>query len=416
MTDVATTRGKELWLFTMRFPYGLGETFIGTELPFLCERFDRVVIFPLIAEGEPRIIPANASIRNIIQDAFKPASAATLLRHAWLFITLVRSVRVSAPSRAVLRKHWPAVFSQCRHALERYDITQKTLAAEYIPTNVVLYSFWTADWSTVLGLWKEADKRVRFVGRMQGFDLYAERHADAWPPFRIFQLDRLQRLFVTSRTGINYLNNRYPKHPHVFEYSPLGTDDHGLAPWSPSPVLRIVSVANIIPIKRVHLLAEALRLVNIPVEWTHFGDGPERADLERRIVDLPANVHVYLKGRTPHAEVLTWYTRNPIDLFVHTSCTEGLPLSMKEAASFGVPMLAADAGGVKEIVNEHTGILMPTDPSPELIAQHLHAHQHSARDAMAFRTGARAWWAERFEAQQAYGRFLDRFLAVHNAG
>ena len=406
-------KGKELWLFTMRFPYGSGETFIGTELPFLCKRFERVVVMPLVVEGEPREMPANAVVRQVLPEPFKPAGPVTILRYWKIWQDLVKSVRASSPSPSVLRKQWPAVRSQSRHALERFQFLSTTLFPKFDPERVVLYSFWTADWATVLGLWKASDPRVRFFGRMQGFDLYAERNPDNWPPFRQFQLGHIERIFVTSRTGLDYLEGQYPEHIGTFEYSPLGTVDHGLAPWEPSPVTRIVSVANLIPIKRVHLLAEALRLLDIPVEWTHFGDGPERDRSEKIIAMLPPNVRVNLMGRIPHAEVLEWYKSHPVDLFVHTSSTEGLPLSMKEAASFGIPMLAVNAGGVKEIVNANTGVLLPSEADAAMIAAQIRDHRTSPRNTVVFRTGARAWWAKNFKADEAYGRFIDRFLIVH---
>ena len=66
---------KELWLFTTRFPYGFREAFLENELPVLCERFERVLIFPEHAEGALRPIPSNAEVRqpDYLQETTVPA-------------------------------------------------------------------------------------------------------------------------------------------------------------------------------------------------------------------------------------------------------------------------------------------------------------------------------------------------------
>jgi glycosyltransferase involved in cell wall biosynthesis len=49
-----------------------------------------------------------------------------------------------------------------------------------------------------------------------------------------------------------------------------------------------------------------------------------------------------------------------IDIFVHPSETEGLPNAVLEAAAAGLPIVATDAGGTREIVIDGTtGLLVP---------------------------------------------------------
>ena len=59
---------RTLYFFTHSFPYGLGETFIENELPFLCDKFERVVIFPAVTNDTPskaRSLPKNAEVKII---------------------------------------------------------------------------------------------------------------------------------------------------------------------------------------------------------------------------------------------------------------------------------------------------------------------------------------------------------------
>ncbi len=403
--------GRELWVFTMRFPFGNGETFLESELPELCKRFEHVVLVPLYVERTQRPVPPNARVWLPEEDPYRTASVLDIARHWRVWLELVRSILRSAPSAAIFRKQWPVWRSRSRQALRRAIVLRRTLFSHYAPERVTLYSYWTADQATALGSLRSMDQRVRFITRMHGFDLYAERNVDGWPPLREFHLRHAERIVVASEAGLRYLRERYPEHAGQFELGRLGTPDRGTGPWSTSPVLRLVSCSNLVPLKRVHLISEALAVCGIAVEWTHFGDGVERMALERHIAQLPPNVHVNLMGARPNAELLQWYQGHAVDIFLHVSSTEGgVPVSLQEAASFGIPLLACDSGGVNEIVDDHTGTLLPRDAAPELIARHLRAHRGSPRDTARFRAGVRARWGSQFNARDVYGRFAEELL------
>ncbi|MBE3138389.1 MAG: glycosyltransferase, partial [Actinobacteria bacterium] len=53
----------------------------------------------------------------------------------------------------------------------------------------------------------------------------------------------------------------------------------------------------------------------------------------------------------------------------NTSSTEGVPVSIMEAQSFGIPVIATDVGGVKELIAEGTGSLLPVDFKPVDLAE-----------------------------------------------
>jgi glycosyltransferase involved in cell wall biosynthesis len=58
---------------------------------------------------------------------------------------------------------------------------------------------------------------------------------------------------------------------------------------------------------------------------------------------------------------LDFYTEQPFDLFVNVSASEGVPFSIMEAFSVGIPVMATNVGGTGEIVNEQVGMLLPSD-------------------------------------------------------
>ena len=116
-------------------------------------------------------------------------------------------------------------------------------------------------------------------------------------------------------------------------------------------------------------------------------------------------------GSRPNTEVMHWYKHHAVDAFVHTSETEGgAPVALQEAASFGIPLIAADAGGVNEIVNRTTGVLMPHDLTAEDLAACLGGFQRSGWCSAEARVGVRAFWSAHFDAEIVHGRLLENLL------
>jgi glycosyltransferase involved in cell wall biosynthesis len=87
-----------------------------------------------------------------------------------------------------------------------------------------------------------------------------------------------------------------------------------------------------------------------------FGRGPLAAELEQEVQRLGLTGHVTLAGfRDDLDEVLPC-----LDLLVHPALKEGLGVSLLQAASAGVPIVASRAGGIPEAVRDgQNGFLVP---------------------------------------------------------
>ncbi|MGV9011302.1 MAG: glycosyltransferase [Flavobacteriales bacterium] len=402
---------KELWLFTIRFPYGHGEAFLENELPILAQGFDRVRLFPLMPIGEQRPIPPGVEVECLFieKEVYRAFALWRLLLDLPRVLKVWLQGRRSAPSPEIFAQYRGEFLSRLRQALERERLLRERLAAQYHPDRIRLYSYWTSDWATVLGLWKQRDPQVRFVSRMMGFDMFDHRAPGNWQQFQAFHVQQVEHVFVIAEAGQAHMQERFPEFREKFSISYLATQDNGLGPWAPSEHLRIASCSNFVNLKRVHLIAEALRHINGPVRWTHFGEGEERAHVEAVVNTLPPNIKVELKGSTPNTEVIAWYKTNPVDVFVHASFTEGgAPVALQEAASFGIPLIAADAGGVREIVMPETGILLPNALEAELLGKTLNDFRKADWRKTQARARVRAFWASKFYAVAVYGRFLRK--------
>jgi glycosyltransferase involved in cell wall biosynthesis len=125
------------------------------------------------------------------------------------------------------------------------------------------------------------------------------------------------------------------------------------------PVL--VAVGRLKPPKDSLTLVRALALLRPGAGRALIvGDGPDRAELEAEIRRLEIGDRVQLLGeRRDVLELLA-----DADVFVLSSVSEGLPVSVLEAMAAGLPVVGSRVGGVPELVVEgETGLLVePGDP------------------------------------------------------
>lgn len=405
---------RELLLFTMRFPFGTGEAYLENELPVLAKRFKRTTLIPLFKGPDGvRLFPEKVALLWLTFDPFRPAGVFRILANYSSWRAVVAEVRSSAPSMAVFDRRWGTeIRPRLRQALNRALVLKKVFTHGTHAHDAVLYSYWAYDWPIAFAFLQRMLPDFKFVTRMHGFDLYADREPDGWPAFRELVMAHAAAVHVPSEAGLSHLRATAPKHAHKVVLSRMGTTDHGLANWAPSDTIRVVSCSNLYPLKRVDLILAALKHIHAPVRWTHFGDGPEMDRLQAMAKDLPGNVVADFRGAVANADLMQWYKHNPMDLFVHMSASEGgVPVALQEAASFGIPLLAADAGGVREIADERCGILLPPDPAPEEVAQAMRRCSEGSFATQAFRQGVRDRWALDFRAEDNFGRLCDHLLA-----
>lgn len=412
--------GRELWLFTMRYPFGQGEAFLEKEMPMLCARFDRVRVFPDVSMPGIRSMPPNAELCLLATDAHVKAGARAALREPRALLHLFASLLKDMPGVRALGRQLPELMSRMGQFVFRMRALERELIPTYDPHRVVVLTYWWHDPATVLGLLRMRQPTLRFGSRVHGFDLFNEQNRDHWIPFRSFQLARTDKVFCVSDHGMRHLQALHPDHRSLFELFRLGTQDHGPGPFDPTGPLRLVSCAFAVPRKRVERIAEALALMSGEVEWVHFGDPyPPYNDVRLRqlVAALPPNIKADLRGSLPNHEVMQHYRRYPVDAFLLMSALEGgVPVAAQEAASFGIPVIASDSGGIRELVGPTTGVLLGSDPSPAELAELLEGLRQGPLATAIFRAGVRAYWSDHFRDTMNFARFHDRLLGLAHEG
>lgn len=109
----------------------------------------------------------------------------------------------------------------------------------------------------------------------------------------------------------------------------------------------IVAVGNLAPEKGQRLVAEALR--DLPdTTLLLVGDGPDGDRIDTFIEDNDLAGRVRRLGRVPQSDLPGLYS--VADLSVLASVREGWPNVLLESMACGTPVVAADVGGVGEMV------------------------------------------------------------------
>lgn len=124
--------------------------------------------------------------------------------------------------------------------------------------------------------------------------------------------------------------------------------------------------ANFIPVKRHDLLLKALSKTRHNANLCIAGDGQEKEKLLKLASDLGIAERVDFKGSVLDPTDLYFSSK----CFILTSFSEGNPISINEAMSAGIPVIATNVGGIPDLIsNKKNGFLFERDDSPETIAE-----------------------------------------------
>ena len=363
-----------LYLFTEYFPFGdesMSEhAFISNEIKYLTKKFDKVVVVPSLLMGPPppaKSYEVDSSLGSILGNVSKLKIFVNALANKYFYLEVI-SRPVSFWNIPKLKR---LVYFTGRAGLVKKWLKQKLNQAIF-PQNTLFYTFWLTE--VTLGL--SGVKGLRVISRAHGHDIYEEFHG--YIPCYAFILKSLYRLYLISQPAVSYLEDKYPDSSNKLKKCYLGVKKAlRVSDFSKDRVIRIISCSYLRKFKRVDLLVKGLhQFVNNhhrKVFWTHFGDGPEFEPIQSMASSTRNDLFDYdLKGNTANADILTFYQNNPVDIFIHVSESEGLPVSIMEAQAHGIPVIGTSVGGIPEIVNNDVGVLVNENPTPAEIADAIH--------------------------------------------
>lgn len=414
---------KRLYLFTDGFPFGKGEkSFIIPELDALKKEYKITVVAEVseaIRNDRAHITPLDDDIDVLV------APLSLSFPRALIFVPYVLSFFCSSLGRSELRSLFEDGFTMGRllDSIKQFALA-KHLWRFCNKNNVfndsesaIYYSFWFSTRALALALEKQKHPSIVVVSRVHGYELYNEVNPNRRQPFQRIKRDAMTRLLFVSAASMDYFRKAFGPERFSGQYclnrlgvgagSPVFDRPRGNARY-------VVSCSNVIPVKRVELIAQAFELLKgLNVTWIHFGDGDGLVSIKEFVKEhaIPAE----FAGHIRNEDICEFYREHRVACFVQASSSEGLPVSIQEALAAGVPIVATDVGGVSETIDGN-GVLLPSNPTPEEIAAAI-KRICIAPESEWKRLSARSFtlWKERFDVGANKNALLRELRLTNDA-
>lgn len=401
----------DLVLFARRFPYG--EAALRGELEVTAHRFRRVFVVPTKPGGIAAELPPNASVVDLGWSAgWSRAEKLRGLCSRSALKVLGRTLRH--------RSNWRAYAAGARAYLDilSTNLLKARSLRRWIAENdlgdAIFYDYWFENSTLALAMLRDRGVIRCALSRAHGFDVFDYRWGGLRRvPFREFKAEHLDAIFAISEDGAGDLRAKVGRDGEKVRLARLGIPRPPSCPQGSADPPLVVSCSVMRPLKHVHLIPEVLRQCGQRLHWVHFGDGPELGRVEAAAASLPETVTWELRGWVDNTEIHDFYATHPVSAFLSLSASEGVPVSMMEAQSYGVPIVALAVGGVPEVIQDETGVLVTPDSPTEAIAEALAGALSPGRfDA----DRVRSLFASRFDASANYDAFADALLSLWAAG
>lgn len=404
---------RNLLLYTRDFPFGKGEvSFILPELTELHGIFDITIVSKNMTDAQTTALPEDIRVLRIpvrtercLFNLLKSFADRLLWRE---IAGLIRTGRFTFMRALSAYKEMTAA-NQFFSKLRRLGVIRKK-------DGQIHYSYWYDQ--TVIGLCRHKRQLGdgRIATRMHRCDLY-EFNEPKYLPFRTCLSQLLDACIFVSKEGMNYYRHHYgipESQRHRVFY--LGVpNDAGPQDYSTfNGTVRIVSCSFISPVKRIEKIIDVIAQISrYHVSWTHIGGGALEKEIRAyaaKVFENRPQISWNFTGFLTTRQIYDLYRREPFDLFLNLSESEGLPVTFMEAMSFGIPVLSCITGGVGEILDERNSVTVGiTDSSGDIAASIVRFVEQDSVTIARYRENAYLTWKEKFNSKKNFSLFA-RYL------
>ena len=413
---------KICFIFTKQFPFGIKESYLLDEVPFLKQYFDFIYFIPYAEFGfdksqmriklskQEKVIYLNEAIPSLSLTE-KIHAAFAILTILWLdfFTSRERFNTFRRFYQNALRLYH--YFACSRALLEYMRLHQKD--------QITFYHYWLHDGMIIQkfaqGIWR---RNFGFtISRAHSLDLYHKN----WPlksylPYESIKFRMADHVASISKHGLRHINCTFPDIVSKFSYRPLGVIDvtSGKLDYTlPQPL--ILSISWISELKRLDRILELMTELPREFKWVHIGNGDVNILNKLKIQCDALNIQFEAKGYLSKQEVYDFFTQNRVTYFCNMSVWEGVPVTLMEAAMFGIPMIVSNIDGNKEVV-EHgqNGWIVEGENWPNELIAEIAEVAGDERKWMQRSKSARQTFVHKYNADQNYNEFY-RFLLEKSA-
>lgn len=410
---------KKLYILTTIFPYGISEPYLSEELEYI-SGYDEINIISL----SPRRESSHRKIReeiNVYPIFFRGYIFYLLYSILVLFDPFFyKEISKLQKEKKLSLLKIKRLFIYLSRANYEVRKVKNLLLRNEKDDEIYFYSYRLEYQAFILAKIKKEYPKIVAVSRAHGYDLYEEANSLNYIPLHWYILETIDKIFPVSLYGERYLKTKFEAQNSKISTRYLGTADYGYKEDSlkEDRVVRLVSCSNAYPGKRIDRIISTLSNIrrDFPIIWTHFGDGSELSKLKDMSRNLPANVTVSFRGFVANDKIIGEYLEGNFDYFISVSESEGIPVSMMEALSVGLPIISTNVGGVPEIVQDKKeGYLIEKDfQDEELIKIIEKLYVQREEDYQNLCINSRKKWAALFDSKKNYTDFYEELLKLKN--
>ena len=409
---------RYLILIDKKYPFDKGEPFLENEIVNYKHTIDKLIIFPIdIGKGSKltRNVPLNVDVHLSNKKSTKLFKLKVSFKSILLMALKknITTIAVNGYKKSIKSAWFAAYFNNICE--EKTKSIIKILRSYNIKNSdeVIVYSYWLYTTAcialSVKDYFKNNGIEAKVISRAHRFDIYDDKL-----PFKKEMITALDRIYPCSNDGAKYLKDRYSFAKDRINVAYLGTIDHGIQKnIYDTKKFVIVSCSRITKIKRVERIARTLKLIDVSkigkrIKWIHIGSGKNLKKIRNYCAKNLPHIEVEFKGFIPNCDVYKLYQKEYLNLFINVSLSEGLPVSIMEAISFGLPVIATDVGGTREIVlDKYNGRILDADFEDTELAHYIESFIIMDKSLYCtYRENSRKLWEEKFNANKNYKMFL----------
>ena len=392
------------------FPGQVASTFFANEIEYIKQNFEIQAIF---SYGESRE-EAETALKRYQIDTDVLHCVDEIIINMWKFIKwfFSKTVLREIISQCIGKKKMFKRIAYCMfYGIYAVKVEQQ-MSTFNVRDDIVLYSFWMTRGAYAMEHLKQSGAWTSLysIARAHGYDLYLERNEMRYLPFRNFINKSINSVSFISQNGLDYYTDLFPNFENgqvrrLGSYNEMNVRKEVFK----KDRICIASCSSIIQIKRLDIMIDILSDLDLPIRWIHLGDG----ELKKKIEELASEklnntfVEYHFMGNVDNSKILDIYKKEDVDFFINTSDSEGIPVSIMEAISCGIPVLARNVGAIGEIVNEGTGLILD-NIDRDKIRTFFQYRLQDEKKYNEYSLNCINEWKENYSAKKNYKDFFDK--------
>lgn len=350
--------------------------FMLTELKYAAKSFDEVIYVTREFTNDNSDLLEDKNI-HIVQIK-KSDRIRSLLKMPFLFLRKeIRDEKQNGKKRRCLpAKYFFHTGKELYCSQNIYHAADSWVRKYVAGTNVVVQSTWFSDTAYAVSRLKKKYPNITAVSLAHSFEIDPKKSGFVGLSLDNYKIKMLDQISYIAKGMLEIYEKALPDWVS-FDKAKMRIRYLGSVRLFPlyageeTKAFTLCSCSGMVEVKRIELIIDALSGVkDFKIRWVHLGGGPLMDELTAMAADKLAskeNIEYEFVGQLKNRDVQKYYSEHHIDLFVNVSASEGLPVSIMEAMSYGIPVIATDVGATREIVCYEENLLMPEDVTGEAI-------------------------------------------------